>query len=358
MGRGQGTELQTAPRRSERTPGLDSAQLAQALGLYEYTGTRAALNDDRIAQIAADLASRPETRNYTPASWNKNQFWIGEDGSDSDRSQFYTIGNAINFRFWEASGDGQLHRAGGKIDGEYFGGSMYMWRALKRTHDEGRLPLLDAGYLSNLTPAQFDEIFADDDGANPLRIGGQERITNLRDLGTKLNDRWDGRFLNVARAADGSLTEFAALSAGFRAFDDPVVKLTMVNAIMHSGSQINPFVDEPLAAMDYHLVRHAVRQGIVEPDEPMAHKLREGQFLTTEEAQDLRQACLAAFLKLGEQSGLSGEVVDNLYWLNRNNCGDPPVCTDPATADRCPFESRCAKRTSFGLPLERDTRYY
>jgi hypothetical protein len=76
-----------------------------------------------------------------------------------------------------------------------------------------------------------------------------------------LAESWDGRFYNVAEATDGSIVEFARLSADFRAFDDPILKLTMVNAIVHTGSGVYSFRDEPLPAIYYHLLRHALRQG-------------------------------------------------------------------------------------------------
>jgi len=172
-----------------------------------------------------------------------------------------------------------------------------------------------------------------------------------------LQERWGGQFLNVAKAAQGSLVKFAKLSRQFRAFDDPVYKLTMLNAIMHTGSHVNEFADQPLPAIDYHLVRHAVRQGMVKPEASIATKLTEGILLEETEAQELRQACLDAYLRLSEETGLSGEVLDNKYWFNRNNCGDPPVCTNPETAEACPFLKSCEKHVQYGLPLE-ITRYY
>ena len=77
--------------------------------------------------------------------------------------------------------------------------------------------------------------------------------------------QWGGEFVNVVDAARGSLTRFAELSATFRAFDDPVRKLTMVNAIMLAGSGLTHFDEEPLPGIDYHLIKQAVRQGLVIP---------------------------------------------------------------------------------------------
>jgi hypothetical protein len=311
--------------------------------------------DTAVSRIAATMREGEGFGSFHPSTWDDEPFWNGQ-GTPAERAQYYAIGNAINFRFWELGGQG-LVRSSGVIEGKRHSGAMYMWRALKRTLDAGEMPLLDASFLSSLDHEGFDRIFADDEGHNPLRVGAEERIANLRDLGTGLREAYDGQFLNVAVAAGGSLIEFARLSGEFRAFDDPVFKLTMLNAIMLSGSEVSPFVDEPIPAIDYHLVRHAVRQGMVEPSEEVAAKMREGRLLEADEAEGLRQACLDAYLRLAEETGLSGEVLDNKFWHNRNICTDPPACIDPQAKAPCPFEPGCERRTGFGLPLEL-TRYY
>jgi hypothetical protein len=203
----------------------------------------------------------------------------------------------------------------------------------------------------------FDAIFTSDDGDNPLDTAREDRIANLRDLGTQLRNDWDGTFLNVALASNGSTVEFVRLSSRFRAFDDPLFKLTMVNAIMHSGSGTYSFRDHLLPAVDYHLLRHALRQGLVRPDGDMLSKLENSQQLAHEEASQLRRATLIALILVSDRAGVEGELLDNLYWTNRVNCKDTPVCVDSETAPRCPFLQGCERRTSFPLPLE-ITRYY
>jgi hypothetical protein len=235
---------------------------------------------------------------------------------------------------------------------------MYMWRALRRTLEHEEVPLLDADFLAKLSHDDFDRVFADDFGTNPLSVAEDERIANLRDLGLRLAAAWDGQFLNVARASAGSLVEFSRSSQEFRAFDDPVHKLTMVNAILHSGSGVFEFLDQPLPAIDYHLLKHALRQGMVRATGDLDRKLRARELLTTAEGQGLRMVALGAFVELAERAAISGEIIDNRYWLNRSNCAEHrPVCVDPATADCCPFLDACQRLTTYGLPLE-FTRYY
>lgn len=332
-----------------------TAEVATALALDSSPSAFVKLDDDRVGLVAAEFEARAASQPFERAAWDDPLFWnVEADGRE--RSQFFAVGNAINFRFWRLE-DGRVVPSAGTIDGEPFRGAMYMWRCLRRCVDQRELPLLEADFLANLSESEFDAIFTDDGGAQPLAVAREERLANLRDLGAKLLDRWDGLFYNLAVASRGSIVTFARFSGGLRAFDDPLYKLTMVNAIVHSGSGVYSFQDEPLPAIDYHLLRHALRQGLIVPEPSLADKLRAGAVLAAEEAFEIRRVALQAFVRLAEVSGQSGEVIDNNYWLNRVNCTDEPVCLDPTRAPMCPFLEVCEQLTAFRLPLEL-TRYY
>ena len=180
------------------------------------------------------------------------------------RRQYLSVGNAINFRFWKQQ-DGLVIPAVGFLDGQYLRGSMYMWRRLRIAVERCELSI-DANDLVSLDEADLVRAFIDGHGLSPLQSGIDQRLANLRDLGANLQANWGGLFGNVIRAADGSLAKFARLSATFRAFDDPVRKLTMVNAIMLVGSGLASFDPDPLPGVDYHLIKQALRQGLVVPE--------------------------------------------------------------------------------------------
>ena len=320
-------------------PALTTDEVFSALEISSASSPVASIADDRITLIAEELLREAESRPFQRAAWDDALFWNVE-ADRPERSQLFAIGNAINFRFWYLAGN-DVVPALGTIEGQSFRGAMYMWRCLRRALDRQELPLLDTDFLSEISDVEFDAIFSDETGANPLDVAREDRLKNLRDLGSKLRDSWDGLFYNVAQASEGSIAAFARLSAGFRAFDDPIFKLTMVNAIVHSGSGVYEFRDEPLPAIDYHLLRQALRQGWSMPEPRVAEKLRGGELLDSAEASELRRVALMAFVRLAAKTGLSGEVIDNIYWLNRAN-GD--------------FLSRWTQ-SEFGLPLEL-TRYY
>jgi hypothetical protein len=305
-----------------------------------------------VARVAAvGRAVELYLREYspTPAKWDDPHYWNVDDPDDA-RRQFLAVGNAINFRFWEQTGR-VVVPAVGVIDGERLRGSMYMWRRLRRAVERGELSLA-AQDLADLDESGFERAFTDDEGRLPLRPGIEDRVANLRDLASRLSMEWRGQFGNVVRAADGSLERFAELSAVFRAFDDPVRKLTMVNAIMLAGSGLADFDRDPLPGVDYHLIKQALRQGLVSPAPAVAAKLVAGELLGPDESRMLRAAVLDALLEVANRAGASTAVLDNIYWANRRICGD-----ERWQCAACPFTDACAKRTEFGLPLEL-TRYY
>lgn len=303
----------------------------------------------QVGAIGAVLRDHLSYGTHSAYRWDDPLFW-NVDSTPRERSQYLAVGNSINFRFWDKEGD-KILPSEGLVGGQMFRGAMYMWRRLRRAV-EGEELSLDARRLAHLSEQEFRRAFADDHGRLPLASGLADRIANLRDLGARLSEGWSGQFHNVIRASGGSLEHFAALSSKFRAFDDPLRKLTMVNAIMLTGSQLATFDQEPLPGVDYHLVKQALRQGLVVPSGRLRNKLASREFLEADESLALRSAVLSAVVEVATQAGISTAVIDNLYWLNRAVCGEEKwLCAS------CPFEAACPKLTQFGMPLEH-TRYY
>ncbi|CPR10402.1 hypothetical protein BN971_01838 [Mycobacterium bohemicum DSM 44277] len=309
------------------------------------------VDDGAVHRMANEIRAiaRRQGRSLSEESWSDPLFWNVND-SRSDRCQYLALGNAINFRFWSLRGQ-TVVPAVGEIAGEQLRGAMYMWRRLRLAVQREELTLV-ADDLAGIDEVTFRKAFLDDAGHLPLSEGISDRVENIKNLGLTLARAWDGSWANVVDAAGGSLNRFAVLSATFRAFDDPVQKLTMLNAIMLQGSGLTKFDRAPLPAIDYHLVKQATRQGLVNVRGPIAAKLRDGQLLSRAESDLLRMAVRQALVDTAANAEVSTAVLDNIYWLNRRVCADTtPDC------DACPFRADCAKKVEFGLPLE-VTRYY
>ena len=343
--------LPTPPKVHFATP-----ELAHELGIDRSSGPLVEIDTDALKAIVDHICGSDHFRGYERYRWDDPKFWNPER-PPAERSQYFAVGNAINFRFWRHA-DGEVVPAGGIIDGQRLTGAMYMWRCLRRALDDRRLPIFQATFLANLSEEQFDEVFADDTGANPLAVALEDRLANLRDLGHRLECDWGGKFYNLVEATQGSLIEFVRLSRDFRAFDDPLFKLTMVNTILHLGSGITEFDADPLPGIDYHLLKQLLRQGVLVPHRSIAQKLEQQLLLTQHEGYELRRTALNVFIEISAKTGLSGEILDNKWWWNRLKCGThDPVCRNPQSARECPFLGACAQRTQLRMPLE-TTRYY
>jgi hypothetical protein len=340
-------------RLSERR---STAELAHDLSINCSDSELVRIDEAVLKKLAEHIQGRSDFSDYQRSKWDDPRFWNVAD-SPERRSQYFTIGNAINYRFWRLVG-GVTQPAGGAIFGEKFIGSMYLWRSLRRCLDAEHFPILDAKFLSALSRDQFDAIFADDEGVNPLAIAADDRIANLRDLGSILERDWRGQFYNLVRAAGASLVRFVRLSSRFRAFDDPNFKLVMVNAILHSGSGIGVFDGDPLPGIDYHLLKQLLRHGVLRPAPELVNQIEGRKILAPSDGQELRRVALVAFIRMSELTGVSGGILDNKWWWNRTKCRDKdPVCIEAATANQCPFYGPCEQRIRLRFPLE-ETRYY
>lgn len=335
---------------------LSTPELAAALGVDRSPSALASISPAAVEAISEHVMREEGFSSYDRYPWSDPQFWLPE-GTSAERSQYFAVGNAINFRFWSMK-EGEVVPAAGILSGQRLTGAMYMWRCLRRCLDRQLVPLYDAPFLASLSEEQFDSVFTDDTGSNPLSVGKADRLENLRDLGSILQRSWGGRFYNVVAASGGSLVRFAKLSSTFRAFDDPLFKLTMVNTILHLGSGVSEFDADPLPGIDYHLLKQLLRQGVLIPHPKLTERLAQQQLVHPHEVYELRRAALNAFVDVSARTRMSGEILDNKWWWNRLKCRtSDPVCLDPSTASECIFLPACTRRVHLSPPPN-FSRYY
>jgi hypothetical protein len=87
----------------------------------------------------------------------------------------------------------------------------------------------------------------------------------------------------------------------FRAYDAPLCKMIMVNALMHHQRGRNHHFQSSnhhIPGMDYQIVKQLVRQGVIVPNSEIATKLANHELLTDSEAEVLRRAGLTALLHI------------------------------------------------------------
>jgi len=314
--------------------------------------------DYGVLDKICELTSKEDAyKFYKPYSWDDPHYWLENDKGMKDVSQYFTVGNAINFRYWWIAENSRINQCHGMKGGMDVGGAMYMWRSLRMCYDKETYPILDAYKLAKISITDLKVIFQDDNGNVPLPLL-EERLKNWRDLGKKLCEYWGGEFYNLLKETKNSLYNFIQYSRQFRAFDDPICKMTMVNAIFHQGRGITKFRETIFPGIDYQLVKQQLRIGILAPKETVKNKLIHGELLSEEEARELRNACLKAFIYIMKKTNIAGDIIDNKWWFNRQNCKDEdPVCQNSETINTCLFSKVCEKKIQYKRPLE-NTRYY
>ncbi|MHA1832838.1 MAG: queuosine salvage family protein, partial [Candidatus Baldrarchaeia archaeon] len=184
--------------------------------------------DYQVLDEICDLVSKEKSfKTYEPYSWDNPLFWLENENGKREVSQYFAVGNAINFRYWWKERNGRIVSCKGIKGGIEASGALYMWRSLRVCYDQEIFPILDADKLSKISLQDFKKIFRDDRGNIPIP-SCQERVKNWQDLGEKLREYWGGEFYNLLKETKNSLYNFIQYSRQFRAFDDPLCKMTMV----------------------------------------------------------------------------------------------------------------------------------
>ena len=316
--------------------------------------TTAKIDNNRLNSLQEVL--QKSSQKYQVEKWDDENFWPAKNTGDEIISQFFTLGNSINFKYWDKNSSG-LQYCEGKKGGIHCRGAMYMWRSLKICLEKNIFDILDARQLSKIELDDVKKIFQDDN-ENDVLPALQERLFNWKNLGENLIQDWNGKSIHIINGCNNSLINFVNFFRKFRAFDDPLCKMIMVNAIMHQGRKLIKFNEPILPGMDYQLLKQLLRQGIVIPSDEITKKLQNYEILNRDEALQLRKAGLYSLITIMENSNLNGDLIDNLIWQNRKKCEDAnPVCQIEGKEHECPFLDFCEKKTKILIPLE-ETRYY
>ncbi|EIJ65746.1 hypothetical protein BD31_I0845 [Candidatus Nitrosopumilus salaria BD31] len=326
--------------------------LLDDLGINVEFSPKFQVNESKVELLSSSLLELSQT--HKGYDWIDDNFWLPKTESDEFVSQFFTLGNSINFKYWSKN-NSELIYSSGKKSGIDARGAMYMWRCLKTCVDSGTFDILDSKKLSEITFDEFRKIFQDDSRNDVLPLL-EERHRNWIDLATKLNDCWDGNMINLLHHCKNSLVEFTKSLKTFRAFDDPICKMIMVNAIMHQGRGLVTFDQPIIPGIDYQILKQLLRLGVITTNSEIENKLEHYHLLDNSDALDIRKAGLSALFEIMEKTKLPGDYIDNMIWGNRTKCEENnPICLTDETA--CPFHKFCDKKTRLLIPLE-DTRYY
>ncbi len=133
-----------------------------------------------------------------------------ESGLESAETSFWSLGNfeddvrlvfledVVNFSFWSDAGAPQWRIT--YPDGAVKSGGWYSLVAGFRRSIERGIPILDVGFMSELTVEQCREIFVGDGGVDIPMF--EDRQKNLNEAGKNLLKIYNGHFLSLLKKAD------------------------------------------------------------------------------------------------------------------------------------------------------------
>ena len=236
----------------------------------------------------------------------------------------------------------------GTIDGKWYRGWDYMIRAARRKMAQDP-DYFTAPNVARVTPADIQSMFSDDflpEHSTLDRV--EERVAQLHDCARILLRGYDGDVCALHGQAGGRLQGedgiLRRLSA-FRAYSDPVEKKSFLFLMFAAKSGIWALVDLDAlkVAIDYHIMRIALRSGMVEVREPnLAEALRARKEVNAETDNRIREAVREACDLLIRHSGHTVFDVDNILWMMGRNCcfyDHDPICGDNPCfkMDKCSF---------------------
>lgn len=224
----------------------------------------------RALRSAGDAGAVPR---FDPPAWDPRHY-RGVD--DAETAMYILVQDALNFCFWgdppwEVSYHGATHR-----------GYWALVAALRRALEVG-CPLLDATYLSNLSPDDLEFILRGQ-GTLPLM---KRRLESLQQVGQSLLEGYGGDFTRmIAEAGGGAVVLADRLAEVFPSFDDRVrygdreirflKRAQICVADLHGalgGRGLGAFhdLDRLTAFADYELPRALRELGVLDYSPELAH---------------------------------------------------------------------------------------
>lgn len=302
---------QEIPSRIPIMPGV-------SLGVLETT--RPVVDKARHVRIdheaLAALAKRWKAEGFGVPAWDAAIHY--EDAN------YVLLLDALNFCFWADPGQPRWEV---EYRGERWNGYKALSTALRRAVEEG-VPLLDASWLANVSEEQLSQVLRGQ-GAIPML---PERVANAREVGRVLQERWKGRFENVARAAEGDAVRFVQLvEQEFSSFRDvasyagqevrilkraQILVVDLFGTFHGKGPGKLEGLDQLTAFADYKIPQILRTLGILHYDEELAKRVDSKTLIPAGSPMEveIRAAMIWAVHELARAMGLNAYEIDWYLW--------------------------------------------
>jgi hypothetical protein len=272
---------------------------------------------------------------------------------------YFFFAVAHQFGFWTLV-DGRYEQPMiAPCDGRRLKGSDFIWRCTTRAWERDPL-FFSPARLRERTGEEWRTLFSDDNGILPLPMWeANARIIREYTAWWEATTSTPADLLQQVHGGGSRLGAFLAEAGripGYR--EDPLRKKLMLLALaLVNRPEHFLDVDDPEAfgpVIDYHLMRSALRTGLVAVDDPdLQQRLEERRQLEQDEEARIRRTVYEAVDQLHKHSGVSHAAIDWFFFQNRTRC---PEMSEP-DCPSCPVQSICARRTGLFQPVFRTEAY-
>jgi hypothetical protein len=234
-------------------------------------------------------------------------------------ADFFFFNSALLFDFYGLETE---------LDGQYVKGSDLFF-AFARRRAEQNPDFFSASRMARLTVAEYQALYAPDgDPAHTLINRAEERVAILRDLARGLLRDYGGSTLTLLAACDNRLhaadgTGLLDRLSQFEGYEDPHFKkaFVLLKFLDRLGLWQTQDAENLFIPVDYHLIRMALRTGIVSvTDTDLAEQLRGRSPSTEADDREIREVVKRAYKALEQHSGIDVFILDELFWTVGRSC--------------------------------------
>lgn len=232
----------------------------------------------------------------------------------------------------------------GFVEGEYFQGADLLWHlALRKYKEDPRF--FEANRMTHITVKSVEQWLTVREPVQVTIRNPAQRAELLRDCGQKLAEFYNGSVLTLLNQAKSRLLASSSNQRGlldqlsrFKAYEDPARKKSFLLLKFLVRRRLWK-LDDPenlQVPVDNHLIRIAIRTGIVELSPFLEEVLRGGQVITAADDITLRTVVAEAFKGVASCAKQSVLELDDFLWHFGRLCckAESPIC-DTGCSSKC-----------------------
>ncbi|MEM4426513.1 MAG: hypothetical protein QXV55_02865 [Acidilobaceae archaeon] len=295
------------------------------------------INDENINEVVDSLSKL--VKSIEPDRFLDPELYPPTSASRRTVFQYFLVMVAMDHRL---SRPGRPYE--GYVEGKLYHGADLLYRlGVKKLKED--LDFFEPRRLATISIKDVKEwLTLHNDKASPP--DPDIRAELLKDLGVKLLKLYDGDPILLLTESRGFLKNRGSglieILKVFKAYNDPVEKKAYLLAKFIERREVMSFLDpqNKEVPVDNHLVRIALRLGLVDVDSTFLEKIAYGIEVSEDEDVLLRFATRTAYKKLISKVGVDPFVLDDFLWnFGRKVCRrESPVCK---SGEGCPLAPTC-----------------